>query len=103
MICRSTRGKSSTAAYSLARCWSPNFVLRAKHKLNFRRRQSHPVDRATGVRSDQTIILAGKFTARKYPALLRRVSFYAADIDQRFVFLTNNFQIPSPIISAIYH
>lgn len=79
------------------------FVLRAKHNLDFRRRQSHPIDRTTGVRSDQTIVLSGKFTARKFPALLRRVSFYAADIDQRFVFLTNNFQIPSPIVAAIYH
>jgi hypothetical protein len=79
------------------------FVLRAKHNLDFRRRQSHPIDPATGVRSDQTIVLSGKFTARKFPTLLRRVSFYAADIDQRFVFLTNNFQIPSPIIAAIYH
>jgi hypothetical protein len=79
------------------------FVLRAKHNLQFRRRQSHPIDRTTGVRSDQTIILSGKYTARKFPALLRRVSFYAADVDQRFVFLTNNFQIPSPIVAAIYH
>ena len=79
------------------------FVLRAKHNLQFRRRQSHPIDRTTGVRSDQTIILSGKYTARKFPALLRRVSFYAADVNQRFVFLTNNFQIPSPIVAAIYH
>lgn len=79
------------------------FVLRAKHNLQFRRRQSHPIDRTTGVRSDQTIILSDKYTARKFPALLRRVSFYAADVDQRFVFLTNNFQIPSPIVAAIYH
>jgi hypothetical protein len=79
------------------------FVLRAKHNLRFRRRQSHPVDRTTGVRSDQTIVLVGKSTAQKFPAPLRRVSFYAADIDQRFVFLTNNFQIPSPIVAAIYH
>ena len=79
------------------------FVLRAKHNLQFRRRYSHPIDRATGVRSDQTIILTGKYTAQKFPALLRRVSFYAADINQRFVFLTNNFQIPSPIVAAIYH
>ena len=79
------------------------FVVRAKHNLQFRRRQSHPVDPATGVRSDQTIVLTGKYTPRTFPALLRRVSFYAADIDQRFVFLTNNFQIPSPIVAAIYH
>jgi uncharacterized protein DUF4372/DDE family transposase len=79
------------------------FVLRAKKNLRFRRRQSHRIDRTTGVRSDQTIVLTGKDADRKFPALLRRVTFYAADIDQRFVFLTNNFQIPSPIVAAIYH
>jgi hypothetical protein len=78
------------------------FVIRAKQNLQFRRRQSHPVNLSTGVRSDQTIALAGKYTPRTFPALLRRVSFYAADIDQRFVFLTNNFQIPSPVVAAIY-
>src|SRR5215831_13102423 len=79
------------------------FVLRAKQNLQFRRRYSHPIDLTTGVRSDQTIVLTGNYTAEKFPALLRRVSFYAADINQRFVFLTNNFQIPSPIVAAIYH
>jgi len=79
------------------------FVVRAKHNLQFRRRQSHPIDPTTGVRSDQTIVLSGQYTPRSFPALLRRVSFYAADIDQRFVFLTNNFQVPSPIVAAIYH
>ena len=79
------------------------FVVRAKHPLEFRRRQSHQIDRSTGVRSDQTIVLSGKYTARKFPTLLRRVSFYASDIDKRFVFLTNNFQIPSHIVAAIYH
>jgi len=79
------------------------FILRAKRNLQFRRRYSHPVDRQTGVRSDQTIILTGKYTAKTFPALLRRVSFYAADTDQRFVFLTNNFQIPSTSVAAIYH
>jgi Transposase DDE domain/Domain of unknown function (DUF4372) len=78
------------------------FVLRAKKNFRFRRRRSHPVDRSTGVRSDQTIVLSGTHTTEKFPAPLRRVSFYAADIDQRFIFLTNNFQIPSPIVAAIY-
>jgi phosphotransferase system glucose/maltose/N-acetylglucosamine-specific IIC component len=79
------------------------FVVRAKQNLQFRRRKSHAIDRATGVRSDQTIVLSGKYTASTFPALLRRVSFYASDIEQRFVFLTNNFRIPSPIVAAIYH
>lgn len=78
------------------------FVVRAKQNLQFRRRCSHPIDRSTGVRSDQTIVLSGKYTSEKFSAPLRRVSFYAADTDQRFVFLTNNFQIPSPIVAAIY-
>ena len=79
------------------------FVVRAKNKLQFRRRSSRPVDRSTGVRSDQTIVLTGKISVEKFPSPLRRVSFYAADIDQRFVFLTNNFLIPSPTVAAIYH
>jgi Domain of unknown function (DUF4372)/Transposase DDE domain len=79
------------------------FVIRAKKKIRFRRRLSHPIDRATGVCSDQTIALTGEHTTENFPALLRRVSFYAADIDQRFIFLTNNFQIPSPVVAAIYH
>jgi hypothetical protein len=79
------------------------FVVCARHNLKFCRRESHQVDPATGVRSDQTIALTGQQTHRTFPVPLRRVSFYAADIDQRFVFLTNNFQIPSPIVAAIYH
>jgi hypothetical protein len=78
------------------------FVVRAKRNMQFRRRCSNPVDRTTGVRSDQTIMLTGPLSSEKFPAPLRRVSFYAEDIDQRFVFLTNNFQIASPIVAAIY-
>jgi len=78
------------------------FVVRAKKNLRFRRRQSHPFDPTTGIRSDQTIVLTGKYSPTTFPALLRRVTFYAVDIDQRFVFLTNNFQIPSPVVAAIY-
>jgi len=79
------------------------FVVRSKRGLQFRRRCSHPVDRSTGVRSDQTILLTDKLTSGKFPDLLRRVSFYAQDTDQRFVFLTNNFKISSPTVAAIYH
>jgi hypothetical protein len=78
------------------------FVVRAKKNMDFRRRCSHLVDRSTGVRSDQTIVLSGKLSAQKFPAPLRRVSYYAEDCDQRFVFLTNNFHIPSPTVAAIY-
>jgi len=78
------------------------FVLRAKKNLKFRRRCSHSIDRSTGVRSDQTIVLNGARSGDDFPSPLRRVSFYAADIDKRFVFLTNNFHIPSTTVAAIY-
>ncbi len=78
------------------------FVVRSKKNLRFRRRCSHPVDRSTGIRSDQTIVLNGQYSFAKFPSPLRRVSFYAADIDKRLVFLTNNFHIPSTTVAAIY-
>jgi hypothetical protein len=79
------------------------FVIRAKHNLQFRRRYSHLVDKTTGVLSDQTIVLSGPRTSQLYPAPLRRVSYYAADIEKRFVFLTNNFDLASPTVAALYH
>jgi hypothetical protein len=78
------------------------FVVRAKHNLQFRRRYSRPIDRTTGVHSDQTIILTGKRSLQAYPIPMRRVSYYAADIDQHFVFITNNFSVPCQTIAAIY-
>ncbi|HEY4721162.1 MAG TPA: IS4 family transposase [Anaerolineae bacterium] len=79
------------------------FVIRAKCNLQFRRRYSHPIDPATGVRSDQTIVLTGPKTAMLYPMPLRRVSYYAADLNKRFVFLTNNFTVSAPTVAALYH
>jgi hypothetical protein len=78
------------------------FVIRAKGNLQFRRRYSHPVDKRTGVRSDQTIVLTGPHTSLLYPAPLRRVSYYAAEIDKRFVFLTNNFTLAAETVAALY-
>jgi len=78
------------------------FVIRTKGNLAFRRRYSHPHDRATGVRSDQTIILTGPKTAGLYPLALRRVHYYSAEREQRLVLLTNNFSIPALTVAALY-
>ncbi|MGH6803490.1 MAG: IS4 family transposase [Methyloceanibacter sp.] len=78
------------------------FVIRAKTNLQFQRRYSHPCEKSTGVRSDQTIVLTGPKSSRLYPAPLRRVSYYSAEMDKRLVFLTNNFSRPSPTVAAIY-
>ena len=78
------------------------FVVRSKDNLAFRRRYSHPHDRATGVRSDQTIVLTGPKSATLYPIALRRVHYYSAEREQRLVLLTNNFSIPALTVAALY-
>lgn len=78
------------------------FVIRAKENLQYRRRYSFSHDRASGVRSDQTILLTGPKSSLFYPAELRRVSYHALDIDRRFVFLTNNFSVSAQTIAALY-
>jgi hypothetical protein len=78
------------------------FVTRAKRDLDFARRSYQPVDKSSGLRSDQTIVLCGPKTSRLYPQPLRRVSYHALDIDKRFVFLTNNFSLPALTIALLY-
>jgi len=78
------------------------FVTRAKDNLQFRRRYSRPVDRSTGLRSDQTIMLTGPKSQNLYPAPLRRVTYYAMDIDKHFVFLTNNFNVAPLTVADLY-
>jgi len=78
------------------------FVVRSKDNLQFRKRVSRPVDKALGVRSDQTIVLTGPKTSTLYPAPLRRVSYYSQEIDKRFVFLTNDFILPPLTVATLY-
>jgi Domain of unknown function (DUF4372)/Transposase DDE domain len=78
------------------------FVTRAKRGLDFTRRACRRVDKTTGLRSDQTIVLVGPKTSRLYPDPLRRVVFYDAENDRRFVFLTNNFTLPALTIARLY-
>lgn len=60
------------------------------------------VDKTTCLRSDQTILLAGGKSSRLHPDPLRRVSYYDAETDRRFVFLTNNFPIPALTVAGLY-
>jgi transposase len=78
------------------------FVTRAKRNLDATRRTSRPVDKSTGLRSDQTIVLAGPKSSRLYPAALRRVAFYDVEHQRRLVFLTNNFTLPALTIAQLY-
>jgi IS4 transposase len=76
--------------------------VRTKSNVLLRRRYSRQVDPATGVRADQTVVLASMESASAYPDALRKVSFVDEETGKRLVFLTNNFALPAPTIAAIY-
>jgi len=78
------------------------FVVRTKSNVLLQRRYSHPVDKSTGVRSDQTVILTSFESASVYPDALRRVSYFDAVTNKRLKFLTNNFALPALTIAQIY-
>jgi hypothetical protein len=78
------------------------FVVRIKENILLQRRYSHPVDKSTGVRSDQTVVLAAIGSALAYPDTLRSVSYFDDVTAKRLVFLTNNFTLPALTIAQIY-
>jgi len=78
------------------------FVTRAKSDLDYSRQYSAPIDWTTGLRSDKRIVLRGPKSSKRYPVPLRRIAYYDADNDKRFVFLTNNFTLPALVIAQLY-
>ena len=78
------------------------FVIRAKSNTKYRRRYSRPVDKSTGLRCDQTIVLTGVRTADDYPQPLRRIKYHDSQTGKTFNFLTNNFAIPALTVAELY-
>ena len=78
------------------------FVIRAKDNLQFKRIYSHPVEKTTSVKCDQTIRLKNYYAQIDYPDKLRRIKFYDEEQGRYFVFLTNNFHLKSTEIAQLY-
>ena len=78
------------------------FVTRAKRNLRYTRRVCRAIDKTTGLRSDQTVVLVGLKSSRLYPNPLRRIAFYDIERRRRLVFLTNNFALPALTIARLY-
>ena len=78
------------------------FVTRAKVNLDFRRIESRPVDKASGLRCDQLIRLRGPKSRRLYPELLRRIVYRDPETGKRLVFLTNITGLPALVIAKLY-
>jgi transposase len=78
------------------------FVVRTRSNVLLERRYSHPVDKITGVLSDQTVILSSVESATAYPDSLRKASYFDTERNKRLRFLTNNFTLPARTIADIY-
>ena len=77
-------------------------VTRGKSNLQVQRRYSHPVDRATGVRCDQTVLLTGYYALKHFQAPLRRIRFKDLATNATVIFLSNNFALPALTITELY-
>ena len=78
------------------------FVTRTKKSVLLQRRYSRAVDEASGVRSDQTVILTAINSVKAYPDALRRITYVDAETNKRLKFLTNNFVLPALTIAQVY-
>ena len=87
--------------YLLNQCMA-FFIIRSKRNTQFRRLYSHEIDRSTGLRCDQTVVLTGLQTNKQYPDKLRRVKFFDDKKERSFSFLTNNFIVPALMIAELY-
>jgi hypothetical protein len=78
------------------------WVVRNKHHVKFRVIASRPVDKASGLRCDQTIQLTSPWSRKSYPRPLRRIRLYDADHQVTLVLLTNQFDVPAEVITELY-
>jgi hypothetical protein len=78
------------------------FVIRTKTNVLLQRRYSRPVDKTTGLRSDQTVVLKTEDSAHAYPDPLRRITYFDKETNKHLTFLTNNFLLPALTITEIY-
>jgi len=78
------------------------FIIRARSNIKFRRIYSHPVNKSTGLKCDQTIALTGVDSPKYYPEKLRRVRFFDRENNNNLTFLTNNFILPADTIAQLY-
>lgn len=78
------------------------FVVRAKSNLKFRAVASRKVDKSTGLRCDQSIVLMVTKSRKQYPEKIRRIKYYDSEKNITLVFLTNNFDLEPMEVATVY-
>lgn len=78
------------------------FITRAKSNTRYRRLYSRPVDKHTGLRCDQTVVLTTYYARRDYPDKLRLIKYVDLETGRHLTFLTNNFRLPALKVAELY-
>ena len=78
------------------------FIVRSKDSLSFQRIYSNQIDKLTNIRCDQTIKLKHFYSFKHYPKKLRRIKYFDNATNQYYIYLTNNFKLPSKTIADLY-
>jgi hypothetical protein len=78
------------------------FVTRTKKNTRLQCLYSSAVNKTTGVRFDQTVVLSGFYTHLDFSDHLRRIGYTDLETDLRLEFLTNNFAVPALTITHLY-
>lgn len=78
------------------------FIIRAKRNLQFRRLYSRTHDVSANIQGDQTGVLTGYHSHRRYPEHLRRVRYKDPETGDQLIFLTNNTLLPAQTIADLY-
>lgn len=79
-----------------------NFVVRAKDNMKYRVIAIRKADKKKGIICDETIVLTGPTTSKKYLKRLRRIRYFDSETGNTIVFLTNNFKLAALTIAALY-
>jgi len=78
------------------------FIIRSKSNTKFRRIYSRKVDKSTGLKCDQTIVLSRDESYKEYPEKLRRIRYFDSENKKDLTFFTNNFTLPAITIVLLY-
>jgi hypothetical protein len=79
------------------------FVIREKRHPKFEITDGdEAVNGEDNILLDQTIRFTGSRNRGNYPTELRRIVYYASDLEQSFVYYTNNFHLAAKDIALLY-
>lgn len=78
------------------------FITRAKENFRFVRISSQFTNKSTGVKCDQIVRLKNLKVSLGYPEVIRRIKYYDIEIEQEFVFITNNFEVSALEVARLY-